>query len=279
MKTLIADVGSSSSKWVLINESGLIENRFELKAFNPYIHTEEDLQNLVEDVYKKQSATSIHKLYYYGTGIKSEIQSQQIASAFNGIKCEAYSDTLGSARSLCFFEKGIVCILGTGSNCCFYDGNTLSQKTQALGFPLGDEGSGNHIGRSIVRQYYYQNLPDDLHKAFKNKYQIGSASNFLSQLNDVDSKNAYLAQFSHFAKEHEAQPFINQLIQTCFQDFFDKHVSKYPSDIPLYCNGSIAIHYEAILRKVAKKNNRVIKNIQEDALQGLVSFHHSSHGF
>lgn len=275
MSKLIADVGSSSSKWTFVNESGITENSFKLQAYNPFIHSRSELQNLVEAVYKKQAPTTIQNLYYYGTGIKSADQAKLIANAFSELTCEAYSDTLGSARSLCQKNEGLVCLLGTGSNCSFYDGTKLSQKTQALGYPLGDEGSGNHIGKILVQQYFYHKMPKALHSSFEGKYQLGNASDFLKHVKNQESESAYFAQFSHFAKKHEADPFIQELCMKAFQDFFDAHVAAYSSDLKLYCNGSIAVHFEDVLRKVAERNSRVISKIQQDALQGLISYHSS----
>lgn len=275
MSKLIADVGSSSSKWTFINDSGIVANNFTLQAYNPFIHTNSELQILVEAVYKNQAPTSIQNLYYYGTGIKSVEQSALIANAFSALSCEAYSDTLGSARALCQRKEGLVCLLGTGSNCSYYDGVKLTQKTQALGYPLGDEGSGNYIGRLLAQHFFYHKMPEGLHNSFKEKYQLANASDFLQKVKNQNSESAYFAQFSHFAKEHEADPFIDALCMKAFQDFFDAHISMYPAQLELYCNGSIAVHFEDALQKVAKQNKRVIRKIQQDALQGLISYHNS----
>ncbi len=273
MSKLIADVGSSSSKWTYIHDSGIIENSFHLQAYNPFIHNQEVLHQLVEAVFKNQAPSTIQQLYYYGTGIKSEKQAQLIVDAFKDLSCEVYSDTLGSARSLCQRDKGIVCLLGTGSNCSYYDGSKLSQKTQALGYPLGDEGSGNHIGRLLVQQFFYNKMPKDLHTSFEEKYQLAQATDFLKQLKNQESESAYLAHFTHFAKEHESHPFIQHLLTKAFQDFFDAHVANYSSEVPLYCNGSIAVHFEDRLREVAQQNQRRISKIQQNALKGLIAYH------
>jgi glucosamine kinase len=172
---------------------------------------------------------------------------------------------------MCGVSAGIVAILGTGANTCYYDGSKIAENRASLGFVLGDEGSGAHIGKTFIQAYLNQEMPAELANRFFETHQL-STSDILDAVYKKPMPNRFLASFSKFIFQNIQHPFIENLVIHCFEQFFDKHICKYPQhkELPMYCVGSIAFHYSNLLKKMATSKGVNIAKIEENPIAGLV---------
>jgi N-acetylglucosamine kinase-like BadF-type ATPase len=175
---------------------------------------------------------------------------------------------------LCGREAGIAAILGTGSNACFYNGEQIQDTSSSLGFILGDEGGGTQIGKKLIQSFLYDQMPPELNEVFRLKYEIKREA-VLDAVYHQSRPNAYLASFAKFAAEFQQHPFIEQLLESCFSDFFNNHISRYKSYTlnQIHFTGSIAVAYSSILKKVAHKNGYEFVDILSSPVERLINFH------
>jgi glucosamine kinase len=276
---LIADSGSSKTGWRLVDGEKVYP--FHTEGLNPYYKTIEQIKTVLQKdliPYLPCKPEEIQSIFFYGAGcsvpVKCEEVKKALSDCFPSALIEVDHDILGAARSCCGHDKGIVCILGTGSNSCYYDGNDTIEIIGGLGFILGDEGSGGHIGKSIVAAYLNREMPEDLRTDFYNTYQMDRAA--------IDKKvylepnfNKFLGTFSMFAAKHINHPFIQHLLKDCLGLFIDKHVCRYAdyTRTTVHFVGSVAYYYKDILTEVC--HNRGIKTGKFilEPVEELVGFH------
>lgn len=279
---LIADSGSTKTKWILKKSVNQF-SEFETIGYNPFILSSEEITlSLNKSLISKLQdfKDKISQIYFYGAGCSSpEMQDKMkliLASFFvNAFKIEVMSDLWSCIHASCGRNAGICCILGTGSNACVYNGEKIIDQLPSLGFILGDEGSGNQIGKELIKAYFYKNMPDELLKAFKEKHNLEEHS-FVKILYEHNRPNQYIASFSTFALDNLDHPFIQQLLADCFESFIKAQILKLQPDnhpYPLYFIGSIAAAYENILRTVVGKYNYEIKSIQKSPFPTLLDYY------
>lgn len=276
----IIDSGSTKSDWVILDETnGKEVARAKTIGFNPYFVSEEDilkeLQQSKELVVLKDKIT---KIYFYGAGVHDVNLASKIKKPFDQFFPNSENiidhDMKAAAYAAYNGKPAIVCILGTGSNSCYFDGEKIHEETPSLGFILGDEGSGNHIGRELIRSYFCGKFPTHLKRTFKERYNL-SEKDIEEQVYHNRFANAYLASFSVFASDHKYEPFIQRLVFDCLDDFFRYQVMPYPQKDKAEINfiGSIAHYYESTLKSVANKYNLHVGNIVKKPIDDLVKYH------
>lgn len=282
---LIADSGSTKTDWRLIDAERNI-HQFRTLGFNPYFQGTEDIskeirQNLVPFIKSVSSlAGSINNLniHFYGAGCSTEnkcsIVHQAIQENFKGAEVNIHHDLLAASRALCGKNEGIVAILGTGSNSCYYDGNDVVENVYSIGFILGDEGSGADIGKTFIKAYLYNEVPEEIAKRFDHRFKIGKEE-ILEGVYKNSMPSRYLASFSRFVYQNIKEPFMIQLVSGCFREFFDKHICKYSkhTEIPMNCVGSVGFYYNSILKAVAEEKRVRIGKILETPIAGLALYH------
>jgi len=273
---LVADAGGTSIKWRGIKRKEPMVQAQSL-GFNAQIHTSDQLEESILEAKKQLRESVFEKIFFYGAGVQSNTK-QQVVDVLNEMLPASYyeikSDLLGCARSVLGNQVGVACILGTGSNSCFYNGNEITQNLSPLGYILGDEGSGSALGKKLIKAYYRGLLPLELHKAFENKYQLSQA-NLLSKVYADMAGSSFLASFSKFLFHHRKHPFIYQMIYHEFDQFMKNLVAYYMpnKDYVASFSGSIAFYYADILRQVGNDNGIRIQTIVEDPIAGLSLFH------
>ncbi|MCV9386397.1 N-acetylglucosamine kinase [Reichenbachiella ulvae] len=274
---LIADSGSTKTAWRLIDDTGKIFQANSV-GINPYYMKKEEIQKAVSDGlvdYKDHPITSIH---FYGSGCSSDNNKTLISDALLGLYPEATvevdHDLMAAARALCGHQPGIACILGTGSNSCQYDGNSITENVTSLGYLLGDEGSGNMLGRMLIKRYFKHQLPDDLKAKFDEKYHL-TRSELLENIYRSDMPIRFLSSFSKFIFDHIKHPYFYQMVYDCFEEFFDENVCQYSEhqSLPIHFTGSVAFYYGHILRQVAMDKGLTMGLITEDPVAGLALYH------
>ncbi len=278
---LIADSGSTKTDWRLIDENKKI-HQYATQGINPYFQSSDEIAAIIQKELipqlESQISHPISHIYFYGAGCsafsKKEIVKNALAQNFPAAEIEVNSDLLGAARALCGSKPGIAAILGTGSNTCYYDGKNIAENISSLGFILGDEGSGAHIGKTFIQAYLNKEMPEDLAARFHEKYKL-NLDDILDAVYKKPMPNRFLASFSRFIYQNLKEQFVIDLAAGCFEQFFDKHICKYKNhrEMQLSCTGSVAFYYSNILRAVAAKKNISIDKIIETPIAGLTLYH------
>lgn len=276
---LIADSGSTKTDWCLI-EGAVVIKQFQTVGINPYFQDSDSILALVKAEVASQLNNSPSAIYYYGTGItddsKAEIVANVLKKCFvNSHTIEVYSDIVGAARSALGKNTGIACILGTGSNTCFYENGKILFKVDALGFWLGDEGSGGHLGKALILAYLHKEMPQDLRSIFIEKYGNLDRLTILDFAYKQPFPNRYFAGFTPFLSQHQTHPFCQALIKNSFQELFNKYISKYPDyqSFALGFVGSVAWYFKAELQEIAQQNQCKITKIIKSPIEGLIAYH------
>lgn len=280
---LIADSGSTKTDWRFLEENGHI-SQARTKGFNPYYQDREAIEKELREALIPQLAALPAKIYYYGAGISSEENTAIIREALSTVfpettHIEVNHDLLASARALCGREEGIACILGTGANCCVYDGENIVSTIGGLGYLFGDEGSGASLGRQLLSEYLHHSLPKNLNDAFDKRYST-SRDEILTNVYKKPMPNRYLAGFSKFLFHHKNDPHVYRMIYLSFAEFMEKNVLKCPNHqhYKVHFVGSVAYYYSDILRQVANDKHIVLRNILETPIAGLTLYHQEQAG-
>jgi len=273
---LIADSGSTKTHWQLLKPDNRTASYY-TKGLNPYF-AGEDIFKIVLENDLKLHKSDISQLHFYGSGCGTDsaisFVEHNLRKYFPSAEIDVYSDLFGAARALLGHGRGIACILGTGSVSCIYDGKKITDRVPSLGYILGDEGGGAALGKELLRAYFYKKLPAHIHKEFESNYAI-SREEVLDKIYHKPSPNAYLASFSKFLRTNFRDPYIHDLVYSCFKNFFTDHVAVYPDykELPLAFTGSVSSNLQEILAEVAGEFGTTVSKIMKEPMDGLVAFH------
>jgi N-acetylglucosamine kinase-like BadF-type ATPase len=274
---LIADSGSTKTHWCLV-QSGVVVSEIFTDGINPFYQTDMEITALLDtQLIPRLPSAEIKKIFFYGAGCsfpeKKMMVSLALINFFNDAIIEVQSDLLAAARSLFQHEKGIACILGTGSNSCFYDGYEIAQNVSPLGFILGDEGSGAVLGKLLVADCLKNQVPEWLSEKLLDEYELTPAI-ILENVYKKPFPNRFLAKFTPFLLEHIEEPAIFNLVYDSFDAFFLRNVMQYPlEDVEVGFVGSIAYYFKDTLEIVASERGIVVSQITQSPMEGLVRFH------
>ncbi|MDF1550027.1 MAG: ATPase [Bacteroidales bacterium] len=273
---IIADSGSTKTEWSLIDDKGN-RNTVITAGINPfYQSTQEILENLQQDFSIR--STNVQEIFFYGAGCanpeKNKIVENALSAFFKAERIVVESDLLGAARSLCQDKEGIVCILGTGSNSCYYNGNKIEKNVSPLGYKLGDEGSGAVIGEKLIADILKKQLSEETIKLFFETYKI-LPSEIMDNVYQKKFPNRYLAQFTKFITEHIDIKELEDIVLFCFGEFVRRNLKQYANlhALQAHFTGSVAFYFQAQLKKTAIKNNLIIGNITKSPMEGLIKYH------
>lgn len=275
---LLVESGSTKTDWCLLKKSGKPLHS-QTGGINPHLQSHETILSLLENEldanYRKQSIDSI---IYYGAGAGSVNKQKELAgilSKFFGVKkIEVAGDMIAAARALCGDNKGIVSILGTGSNSCYYNGKKMAEQQPSLGFIAGDEGSGNHIGKRILQYYAYKTFDTELILAFEQLYG-NDVKDIVHKLYNEPFPNRYLASFVHLAMQYRGHYMIENIIEDCINDFFHHHILKYRQSwkLPLFFTGSVAYEFRDIVAALCNQYELELGTIVKSPMEGLIKYH------
>ncbi len=271
---LIADSGSTKTAWAVAeNPMHVIKT----DGINPIFMDSDAIENTLRTQLVPHLSQTITEVYFYGAGCanqeKNDVVKQALQAVFGDIKIEIASDLLGAARGLCGHQEGIACILGTGSNSCLYKNGNISWNVPALGFILGDEGSGAVLGKLLMGNLFKNQLPDAVKTDFEQTYGL-SMMDVIEKVYRQPLPNRFLASFGPFISKHIAVPEVYNMVYGALESFIVRNVKQYPySTLPVYFTGSIAYYFADILHNLAIKHHFSIGSIQKEPLQGLVDFH------
>lgn len=275
---VVVDSGSTKADWRVFDDEQV--QPVSSIGLNPVFRTvdfirDETYQAFSEASVNMEKPTMVH---FYGAGCWDHLRKQKVADGlrqvFPNAKINVYHDLLGAARAVCGKEAGIACILGTGSNSCLYDGEEVTDNVTNLSYLLGDEGSGTHLGKKLIRAYFYRELPSDLVKPFDERFPGGTDA-ILNRIYGKETPNVYLASFTKFLSDHVDHIFVQRIIYHSFEEFIDRHVRKYKNHIslPVSFIGSIAYHFQHIMRVVLEERAMTIGQFIQKPIDNLVDFH------
>jgi len=275
---IIADSGATKTDWRVI-DNGKIINELQTIGFNPYFVTSADIKDTLEkELFPFFDNEAANKVFFYGAGCsfeqKGNIVSDALEDFFQNARIYIEHDLLGAARALCGREKGIACILGTGSNSCLYNGTDIIENVPSLGYFFGDEGSGAQIGKILLTAVLKNELPSEIKSAFDSQFGL-TFEKILDIIYKKPMPNRFLASFAEFVGQNIHHPFLQEIVRNCFHDFFRCQLTKYTGykEAPVHFVGSVAFHFSSLLTEVAAGYGISIGNVKRSPIGGLVKYH------
>jgi glucosamine kinase len=275
--TLIADSGATKAEWCLLN-NGKKKILF-TQGISPYFLTTGQIAELLsKELAVKLKNVTVEFIYYYGTGCANVQNARSIKKAlmsvFQSAQVHVNTDLMGAARAVCGHEKGVACILGTGSNSCYYNGKTIVRNSPGIGYVLGDEGSGAYLGKKLLQYYLYNTFDEDLRARFDAKY-VTTASEILDNVYKKPLPNRYLASFTLFLAENRGHYMIENIIEDGLNDFFFQHLCKYAEvwKYPVNFVGSVAYGFKDVLQELCHSYEFELGKVLKNPMEGLVQYH------
>ena len=274
--TLIADSGSTKAEWCVLkkNKKQIVFT----EGISPYFMEKNEIVGLLHE----QLIPSIKKyvitdVVYYGTGCANPLQAKKVQTCIKHVfptsAVKVHHDLIGAAHALSGHQPGIVCILGTGSNSCYYNGRKIMKNSPGLGFILGDEGSGANMGRKVLQHFLYGTFDSDLMEKFAKKYTTNKVE-ILDAVYRKPLPNRYLASFSLFLSENRGHFMIENIIEDSLNDFFFSHLCKYKESwkYPINFVGGVAFAFRDILKIICENYGFQPGKILVHPMEGLISY-------
>lgn len=277
---LIADSGATKSDWIALDSDGAEVFMTQTLGLSPEVLTREVIEDRLANNYElSKNKDKITNLYFYGAGCGTdrmkkflkEIFKEYFPNAEVNVKEDTYAAIYSTTK---IGVQGIVCILGTGSNCSYYDGHQLFQKVVSLGYIPMDDGSGNFFGRKMIRDYYFHKMPQDLGFKFAKEYDL-DPDVIKENLYKQPNPNTYLATFARFLIENKEHPYCKGVIDKGLQQFVNNYIMQFElaTKVPVHFVGSIAYYLRDELTQVIERNDLVLGVIRQRPIEGLMEFH------
>ena len=278
---LIADSGATNCQWTIVQNKKLQLVR--TIGISPYFLSTESMIEILQKAFaKKIKGEQIQAVYFYGTGLSNPLNvvalKKALKAVFPNAKLDIQTDLVAAARATCQHQKGITCILGTGSNTGFYNGKKITKNSPGLGYVLGDEGSGAYLGKKVLQYFLYQTFDEELMLSFQKKYNLDKSA-ILNQIYKEPLPNKYLASFATFLSEHRGHYMIENIIEDGLNDFFYTHLNKLNESWlhPIHFVGSVAFAFKDVIKQLAWVYEMELGKIIKSPMKGLIEFHQSTH--
>lgn len=276
---LIADSGSTKCDWALLDAKGNRVGLFETMGLNPYFHTSEAMADAirVNKEFFEHSKDVLH-VFFYGAGASTatmcEIVRRGLSLVFPNAELVVDHDLVGCAYATYDGEPCISCILGTGSNSCYFDGKSIYEEVPSLAYILGDEASGSYFGKILLREYFYKKLPEDLRQAFDEHFKV-TRDDIISKIYREPNANVYLASFTRFIGSHVDHPHVHNWIVNGMKEFMDIHVQCFSNwkDTPVHFVGSVSHYFRKGIEEAASQMGIRLGRIIRKPIDGLVEYH------
>ena len=277
---LVVDSGSTKTDWIALDKDGNEIFSTQTLGLNPQMLSNEILNERIKnnfDIFKNRK--SVNKLFFYGAGCGVEDTQNRILKVFKSIfensEFDIKEDTYAAVYSV--VDKGvpsIVNIIGTGSNCSYYDGKNVIQKVQSLGYVLMDYASGNYFGKYLIRAYYFNKMPESLRDEFSDNYDL-SPNSIKNKLYREENPNTYLAGFAKFLIDNKSDEYFKEIIFKGLERFIDYQILQYDnfSNVDIHYVGSIAYYLKDEITKIGNKYNLKTGRFIKRPITGLVDYH------
>lgn len=277
MNILIADSGSTKCEWCLLH--GGKKKRVDTQGISPYFLDAAGIEKVLrEELLPGLGKAQVDVVYYYGTGCKDprnqKVVQKAIRRVFPKAKPHVTHDLMGAALALCGNSKGISCILGTGSNSCYFDGRKIVKNSPGLGYVLGDEGSGAYLGKKVLQYYLYNTFDEELRYKFDAKYAT-DVKEILDRVYKQPLPNRYLASFTLFLVENRGHYMIENIIEDGLNDFFFNHLCKYRESwkLPISFVGGVAYGFRDVIKELCESYEFELGTILQKPMDGLIKYH------
>ncbi len=275
---LIADSGSTKTSWIAIDNNGRQIFETKTEGLNPAVFANEILKNrIVSNETLFANKENIKNIYFYGAGCGTKTPKNNLITILEGIFTDAKvivkEDTKAAIYSVTT-KPSIVCILGTGSNCSYFDGKNAHQKITSLGYSIMDEASGNYFGRELIRDYYYHKMPENFAENFAKNHNL-DANSIKENLYKKENPNTYLANFSHYLVNHKDEEYAQKLIKKGLKLFVENHILQYKesANLPIHFVGSLAYFLKDEIQILLKEYDLKIGKFERKPIDGLVKHH------
>ncbi len=275
---LIADCGSTKIDWCLVENGKVVKQVFTC-GMNAVMLTEEEMAARIKaELMPELSDEKIEAVYFYGAGCINEEVCNNVANAIRANipaeTIEVHTDLLAAARALCGHKPGIACIMGTGSNSCYYDGEKIVDNVSPLGYILGDEGSGAVLGKILLGDVLKNQLPKELCEKFLTQFELDRMT-IIRRVYKEPQGNRFLASVTPFLIQNIEEPSIHALVLNAFKAFFVRNIAQYPGyqDLKVNFIGSIAYYYKSVLEEAAAATGCTVGTIIKSPMEGLIEFH------
>jgi N-acetylglucosamine kinase-like BadF-type ATPase len=277
---IIADSGSTKCQWTLVVNGK--KKSIHTTGISPYFLSTEQIIDIVKKAFaSKVNTDSIDAVYFYGTGLSNPnnvlVLKKALKSLFKNAQFDIQTDLVGAARATCQNDKGVACILGTGSNTGYYNGKKITKNSPGLGYVLGDEGSGAYLGKKVLQYYLYQTFDEELMSSFEQTYQL-DRTQILNKVYKEPTPNKFLASFCTFLSSHRGHYMIENIIEDGLNDFFFTHLNKLNESWlhPIHFVGSVAYGFKDIIKQLGASNELEIGKIVKSPMEGLITYHHTN---
>ena len=276
----VVDSGSTKTDWISLNSKGNILFSTQTLGLNPQVLPSSILtERIINNYDLYQNREKVSYIYFYGAGCGVETPVKRIEKVFKEIfvnaKFSIKEDTYAAVYStISIGQSAIVCILGTGSNCSYFDGSKIEQRIDSLGYVLMDEASGNFYGKQLIRAYYFKTMPTQLAKELEKQYDL-SADTIKENVYRKENPNTYLAKFAQFVIEHKEVPEMKAIIHNGLQRFISHQILQFEDakSIPIHFVGSIAFYLKTEVEEALINNGLKIGNVIKRPIDGLVAHH------
>lgn len=275
--TLIADSGSTKAEWCMVGNSE--QKGLFTQGISPYFLNTGQIAEIVQnELAAHLNGTKIDYIFYYGTGCSNPENSKSVKKALHSVfptaEIDVQTDLMAAARALCGNEKGLACILGTGSNSCFYNGKKITKNSPGLGYVLGDEASGAYLGKKVLQYYLYNTFDEDLRARFDAKF-VTTPVEILDNVYKKPLPNRYLASFTMFLAENRGHYMVENIIEDGLNDFFFQHLCKYTEvwKYPVSFVGGVADGFKDIILELCNSYEFDLGTILKNPMEGLIKFH------
>jgi len=276
---LLADGGSTKCDWILLDDEGEIVFKTRTEGLNPAVF---EISLLEKRVKKNKELTDyrdkIDMVHFYGAGCGTKKPAAELKKIFedfffNATEVLVKEDMVAAVYAVTS-EPGIVCILGTGSNSCYFDGDEIKMTVESLGYILMDEASGNYFGKRLIRDYYYKRMPQGVAAEFEKRFNL-DADDIKENLYKKENPNTYLASFAEFIFTSERNGYFYKIITEGFQEFVENRVLCFPEaqNVPVHFIGSIAYFSEDIIRAAVWPYHLTVGNIVRRPIDGIIDYY------
>lgn len=277
---LIVDSGATKSDWIALDNEGNQLFITQTLGLSPEVLTRNVIEDRLANNFElSKNKDKVEELHFYGAGCGTDRMKNFLRDIFKSFFPNAIAEVKEDTYAAIFAttkvgHQGIVCILGTGSNCSYYDGEKLHQKVTSLGYIPMDDGSGNFFGRKLIRDYYFNKMPKDLAEKFAEGYDL-EADNIKENLYKQPNPNTYLATFARFLVENKDHPYSKGVIDKGFQQFINNYIMQFDlaTKVPINFVGSIAHYLRDELTAVLERNDLIVGVIRQRPIEGLMEFH------
>jgi len=274
---LIADSGATKTAWCLTD--GATTRYLETKGINPsHQDAGQILEILQMELLPQLGSAIVDTICFYGAGCARPENAKLVQSALKKVlpkaKASIDTDLAAAAKALCGHEKGVACILGTGSNSCVFNGKKITKNNPAPGFILGDEGSGAYLGKKVLQHYIYHTFDADMLERFQHQFQT-DYNTILQRVYKEPLPNRYLASYTTFLSANRGHYMIENIIEDGLSDFFFTHLYKYTETwtLPVHFTGSIAWHFKDVLLDICQSLELQLGSVVQSPIEGLVKYH------